>query len=1311
MNIGNKIKGYATTIAIIAISISSIAFGETPKETNYFNQDSKNFLQSLTSANRKNTTTPPRNQINLLEMSEQGLIKSSQLIVKFKSSAVAAMPQINSVLQKYSIKEISDFYSPGKLLSAYKKAFSKLKVISFAKGTNLNMAFRELQKDPEIEYVTPNFTFTNQATPNDLNSRQWGLNNTGQNIISYDYEGTELTRTGTTDADIDATEAWDIRQDAERTVIAVIDTGVDYLHEDLAGNIWTNPGEIAGNGLDDDGNGYIDDVHGYDFADNDSDPMDVVVNYDFENQHKWIPGDFTTGGHGTHCAGIIAAIGNNGKGITGITWNTKIMVLKIFGNGEPFAFTSDIVSAIIYAADNGAKISNNSYGSTVSNSEWANAGNKPLFDAISAANDAGMLFVAAAGNSGVDLNTEAYSSPAGLELPNIISVAASDENDELARFSNFGSSMVDLAAPGVDIFSTFPGNSYHTMSGTSMAAPLVAGAAALMLEENSDLTPAEIKAILMNTADAPSTLAESSASNGRLNVHSALEYLQQTVDGSCESYSATNDSHVSAGRAYKETSGQTCWGAFCLGGTTTYYAVGSDESIGPYGFTTTVLYKNEPGIFSKAENCQMGGSNDAPPVITLQGDAEKHIIAGTQYVLPTLEATAIDREDGDITAAIIKTGSFDKNIPGRYLITYTAKDSAGNKAAPVTRAINVLEKAYAPGVVVNGPTCNGWFCIPQKMVKGTEYHEYGYIAFDLIDGDLTDDVYIVDNKMDDTTTEGFRFLDYRVTNSNGIEGGSVNGAIRLVAVLDAELPHIWIRNSEGGNYFQYANEFYTWKRPEGEYWYYSPNFTVIDMKTERFYDPENADEGRDYTGWGTYSISGQDEVNYATTGDYTVTITATDTEGNTTFAQQIIHVVEDTTAPEITLLGESEIDMEIGEYFQDPWFETSDDLDFYPSISRKYFDETGTEIENPFSGRVTTEGTFTIEYLAQDGAGNQAEPKYRTVNVIRSHWDHAPIFESWRINNYAEAKITGTTFDIDSDLNRVEIEFNGDGNWILANGIENFEYIPDFYGKRIVRLRVVDNNGNMTVTNSYEFYPTAPVIIETRNLQINGSSIIVTGTASDAENDITKIQIRIDSAEWVTCNGTTNYTCAIDDLDFGEHYYSIRGIDSHEVIYSSTPKKYFDITPAMPEIDRYEYTFDGNKLVVTGNASDADGDLASILLMVVQGDSYQCTGTTSFICEMPGLIDGETYDLVLEARDALDNRSAPEIFSFTYEEQIQTSCFTATNNEHIDAGRAELRYGILVYANGSGSYLGMGTNETSLEETSPGIWSKVNTCQ
>ena len=349
-------------------------------------------------------------------------------------------------------------------------------------GMSVEAAMAQYGEHSAIEYIEPNYTLTASAVfPNDPDYGQlWGLNNAGR-------------INGTDDADIDAPEAGEIRTGSPDVVIGVIDTGVDYTHPDLINNLWINPGEIPDNGLDDDGNGFVDDVHGYDFVNNDGDPFD-------------------DNGHGTHVAGTIAAEGDNGIGITGVTWSAQIMALK-FLDAFGFGTTFDAIQAIEYAILMGADLTNNS---------WGGGGfSQPLRDAIAAAGEAGQVFVAAAGNFSSD--SDAFPSyPAAYDLDNIISVAATDENDQLADFSNFGVISVDLAAPGVDIFSTTPSNNYGFLSGTSMASPHVAGVVSLLLAENPDLTPVEIKNRLIETIDPIPALADITVSGGRLNAFNAL---------------------------------------------------------------------------------------------------------------------------------------------------------------------------------------------------------------------------------------------------------------------------------------------------------------------------------------------------------------------------------------------------------------------------------------------------------------------------------------------------------------------------------------------------------------------------------------------------------------------------------------------------------------------------------------------------------------------------------------------------------------------------------------------------------------------
>ena len=336
-------------------------------------------------------------------------------------------------------------------------------------------------KKENLATITPQTT-----TPNDPDyPLLWGLNNTGQTG-------------GKPDADIDAPEAWNI-QTGDPIVVGVIDSGVDYNHPDLAGNIWTNLGEIAGDGIDNDSNGYIDDVRGWDFAFNDNDPMDVD-------------------GHGTHVAGTIAATGNNSLGVIGVAWNkAKIMPLRFLDDSGSGA-TSNAILAIDYATANGVKVTNNSWGGLLP------IPNKALEDAIKAAGEQGALFVAAAGNE--SRNTDlvpAY--PASYDLPNIISVAATDHNDKLSYFSNYGKNSVDLAAPGSEIYSTLPGGNYGFLSGTSMASPHVAAAVALVWAKDPTLTPAQVKNRLLKTTDPitdPIARLIWKLDAGRLNVANAL---------------------------------------------------------------------------------------------------------------------------------------------------------------------------------------------------------------------------------------------------------------------------------------------------------------------------------------------------------------------------------------------------------------------------------------------------------------------------------------------------------------------------------------------------------------------------------------------------------------------------------------------------------------------------------------------------------------------------------------------------------------------------------------------------------------------
>ena len=333
-----------------------------------------------------------------------------------------------------------------------------------------------------VEYVEPDFVVRADAVPNDPNfGLLWGMQNTGQTVNSDP---------GVAGADARATGAWDVLTGTSGFVVAIIDSGTLLSHPDLAANIWTNPGEIAANGIDDDANGYIDDVFGYDFFSIDSDPND--------------------GGHGTHTAGTVGAVGNNGIGVAGVAWNCKIMPLRFLG--PTGGFTSDAILAIQYAVQKQVKVSNNSWGGTASS--------QALFDAISATRSFNHVFVASAGNNGA--NSDSLPSyPAAYNLDNIISVAATDNNDARATFSNYGPASVDLGAPGVNILSTY-GTSYAYLNGTSMAGPHVAGVAALVFMQNPGMSYTQVKARILGSVRPIAALAGLCVTGGVLNAAAAL---------------------------------------------------------------------------------------------------------------------------------------------------------------------------------------------------------------------------------------------------------------------------------------------------------------------------------------------------------------------------------------------------------------------------------------------------------------------------------------------------------------------------------------------------------------------------------------------------------------------------------------------------------------------------------------------------------------------------------------------------------------------------------------------------------------------
>jgi subtilisin family serine protease len=560
------------------------------------------------------------------------------------------------------------------------KIVDGLALIHVASGDPV-AAMAALQGEASVLRAGLNYLMTTQVVPNDsLFGSTWGMNNTTSQLN-----------------DIDAPQAWDIYTGDPNYRVAVIDTGIDFNHPDLQGNIWVNPGEIANDGIDNDGNGYIDDVRGWNFVTNTNNPQDG-------------------NGHGTHVSGTIAAKGNNGIGVAGVAWNAKIVPLKFLsdtGSGT----TANAIKAIDYCTANGIKLSNNSWGGGLFDSL--------LLQAITNAGAADHLFIGAAGNSALNIDVS-LSYPASYNLSNMVNVASTTNTGALSTFSNFGVATVQVAAPGSSIFSTWPvaltvlgqPNGYNSISGTSMAAPHVTGLAALLRGKMPSWTATQVRSAILGSTKPLTALAGKVGREGIISAYNALlgtnvEAIPPTVNAVRTPATANAAGWNNANVTVAITGTDNVGGS---GVRDIKYTINAGTTITAAGSTTNVV-RSTDGIATLAY-WATDNSGNVSPAGSMTVRVDKTAPVTTLTATPGATSTSVVVSGTDATSGVSGTFYSVDGAPavaysgpitldnGVHTVTAYSTDIAGNTEAVKTLSLPLgsLSTVSVNPVSVNGGT-------------------------------------------------------------------------------------------------------------------------------------------------------------------------------------------------------------------------------------------------------------------------------------------------------------------------------------------------------------------------------------------------------------------------------------------------------------------------------------------------------------------------------------------------------------------------------------------------------------------------------